>query len=150
MTDLTQQLDKLIQQAALDGALTKDAVELFHDLVQENEQLVDDNKRLKSNLEEVVKTKDILRSERDQARQDRDMLAKFHKDVEDREKKMTQIEVSLEYEQKRVVDHKHMMETVFKPGQMRRDTYKNIPRVDQHGYETGKSSEDLSETVHDE
>lgn len=143
MTDLTQQLDKLIQQAALDGALTKDAVELFHDLVKENDGLRASLKESEKNLEQSVKTRDILRSERDQARQDRDMLAKFHKDVEDREKKMTQIEVSLEYEQKRVVDHKHMMETIFKPHTVRESIYKSRQEKNEYGsLETMNDNED--------
>ena len=36
MSELTIELDKLIQKAALDGALTQKAVDMFHSVLGEN------------------------------------------------------------------------------------------------------------------
>ena len=61
MTELTDKLETVIQQAALDGALTKDAVSQFHSLVVErnalkdaNEEWEENDKKLKKEVEKLV------------------------------------------------------------------------------------------------
>ena len=56
MSDLTIELDKLIQQAALDGALTQKAVDMFHTVLKENEELREslEKKDLFESLDQTV------------------------------------------------------------------------------------------------
>jgi hypothetical protein len=53
MSDLTDNLELLIQKAALDGALTQDAVAQFHTLVKERDAIrtdLDDLKEVHKNV----------------------------------------------------------------------------------------------------
>ncbi len=151
MTDLINDLDKLIKRAALDGALTKDAVEMFNSIVKENNGLKASIKESEHNLEESVKCRDLLRRERDDARTDRDALRTIIDNVKEREKAITVLEMTASNATQRVEDHKNMMTLIFKPGEIRRNAWGSVPGFDSNGYcsgNQGNTNEDSTE--HDE
>ncbi len=128
-------LEKIIKQAALDGALTEQAVAQFHALVKERNSLKTSLVESEKNLETSIKVRDALRHERDEARALRDAWATRETDLIDREEKCTRLELAAEYEAKRVADHKEMFATVFKGMHVRKQvvTPGHAGHVDQYG-----------------
>ena len=121
MTELTDKLEKLIQQAALDGALTEDAVSQFHSLVVERNALKDANveweesdKQAKKEIEKLVERcsnmqkQILLHTEREA-------------ELEEREKKITEMEVREECTMLRIADHQEMFRVVFRNAVIKRD-----------------------------
>ena len=146
---VAEELERVIKQAALDGTLTESAVNQFYDLVQEHKELHDE-------YEISVAARDALRKERDEARTLRDEYGELIKiagareaDLIIREQGVLKLELSAKYQEMRVKDHKEMMQTIFKPGAMRRELYKSVPVLDQYGNMT-QQSENTTETEHDE
>jgi hypothetical protein len=151
MTDVLEQVSVALQKAAIDGTLTKDAIDHFNGIVQDNEQLLAENRKFRADLIKMEDTLKIVQQERDTARADRDMLAQFHEGVKEREKKITELELGAAHQAQRVVDHQQMMAVIFKPGELRRDSWKSIPGFDSNGYPAGtQGNENGSETEHDE
>ena len=146
-----EQIEKVIQQASLDGALTESAIQQYHEIIDENASLKESILESEHNLEQSVKTRDALRQERDDARTVRDELLKDRDDVVEREKAITTLELQASGSLQRVADHKEMMTLIFKPGEIRRNAWGSVPGFDDNGYpngQTGQSSEDS--TSHDE
>ncbi len=121
MTDLTDQLDKIIQKAALDGALTKEAVDQFHSLVKQCDAQAEE---LRS--QEKVNTK--LIDERDKLKVDLGMAQTLNKVAAEaeiamieREKFITKLELTATHEKQRVADHINMFTTVFRNSVLRRE-----------------------------
>lgn len=114
MSELTQELDKLIQKAALDGALTKDAVEMFHSIVTENGEL---RALRSSNAEQITKLKkelDEKNSRLNVLKNECETWAGKEQDLLDRESQAEVLEMTVKYEQKRVDDHKSMVGLIFR------------------------------------
>ncbi len=135
MPDIANELEKIIQKAAIDGALTEDAVAQFHSIVTERDAL-------KTELATSIDARDALRKERDDARElrdaykvDLDAWATREADLKDREEKCTRLECESEFHKMRVDDHKQMFATVFKGVHMRRQvvTPGHAGHVDQYG-----------------
>jgi hypothetical protein len=121
MTDLTQDLEKIILRAGIDGALTEDAVAQFHALVTERNAI-------RIELDQSIDARDALRNERDEARQIRDVLqaecetwAGKEQDLMDREGKCAELEIRKECAELRVIDHKEMFTTVFRNSVLRKE-----------------------------
>lgn len=151
MTDLTDQLDRMIQKAALDGALTNDAVKQFHTLVQENSNLKEQLEKRTEQNEQDAKVLAAVQKERDDARLVRDELLKRQDDLTAREEKITILEEKAKWQETRVNDHKHVLETIFKPGTVRREMWGSIPGFDHQGYPAGtQGNKSESTTDHDE
>lgn len=151
MSDRMKEIEKVIQKAALDGALTEDAITLFHGTIQSEKEMAESLKESEHNLEMSVKARDALRQERDDARSVRDVLLSEQKSVEEREKAITVLEMTASNATQRVEDHKNMMTLIFKPGEIRRNAWSSVPGFDQNGYcsgNTGNANEDSTE--HDE
>lgn len=127
MTELTEKLEKVIQQAALDGALTEDAVAQFHSLVKERNALKDANVEWeetdkKSKLECEQLSRDIAK-----------MTGKLgdyqtrERELVERETKVTRLEIEKECSDKRVEDHVKMVELIFRNLEVRRNVFPVSP-----------------------
>ena len=121
MTELTDQLDKIIQKAALDGALTQDAVSQFHALVKERDALKEANeewevsdKKLKKDLARDQAQVKILSAECE-------TWAGREQDLLDREGKCTELEIRKECADSRVTDHQEMFRIVFRNAIIRKE-----------------------------
>lgn len=133
MTDLTDQLDTIIQKAALDGALTKEAVDQFHKILAENSSL----------LEEVDKVKDMNAAGSKELRETTVKMEDFRakvtdwvtreKELAEREKFITTLTLTAEHQEQRVKDHISMFTTVFRNSVLRKEvmTPLEATRMDQ-------------------
>lgn len=149
MTELTDQLDKIIQKAALDGALTNEAVSQFHALVKERDALKEANVEWERNDKVTTKERDELRkrvSELDTCVQD---WAGREQDLLDREGKCTELEIRKECADERVKDHQEMFRIVFRNAVIRKEV---MTRSDNHVESNGAShnSYENKETLEEE
>ncbi len=149
MTELTDQLDKIIQKAALDGALTNEAVAQFHTLVKERDALKDANDEWERNDKVMTKERDKLREQRDNMQKQILLHAKRESDLETREKEMQRLELLAEYEKKRVEDHQEMFRIVFRNAIIRKEV---MTPNESHTEATGASHNSFStkETLEEE
>jgi uncharacterized protein (DUF3084 family) len=114
MSELAENLEKVILRAGIDGALTEDAVAQFHALVKQRDALDVDNKRLdEKNTELEERIRDV--SERyNKASTCAQEWAGREQDLMDREAKCTELEIRKECADLRVTDHQKMVELVFR------------------------------------
>jgi hypothetical protein len=134
MSELTEQLDKIIQQAALDGALTKDAVDQFHAIITQNaaletkvaalEVVVEERRKKISGLEiDVALSKSLV-----------ELAAKAEVEMIEREKFITKLELTATHEAQRVKDHINMFTLVFRNSVLRKEVMTpTSSTVDQFG-----------------
>jgi predicted nuclease with TOPRIM domain len=135
MSDLTDNLEKLIQKAALDGALTEGAVDQFHSLVKERDALKDDNDTLNvrnKDLDERVTKLDARASAAEKCAEE---WAGREQDLMDREGKCTELEIRKECAETRVEDHKSMVGLIFRNAVMKKGVMTPLPglKADQYG-----------------
>jgi len=135
MSDLTDNLELLIQKAALDGALTQDAVAQFHTLVKERDALKTDLVELKEVHKNVVINRDALKEKVDAAVKCAEEWAGREQDLMDREGTCTKLEVEKACAELRVQDHKDMFVTVFRNSVLRKGVMTPVTPgpVDQYG-----------------
>jgi len=149
MTELTEQLDKIIQQAALDGTLTPKAVDQFHALIKQNvaletkvaslEVVVEERRKKISGLEiDVALSKTMV-----------EVAAKAEIEMIERERFITKLELTATHEQQRVKDHQKMVELIFRNSVIRREvmtpTHPSAP--DQYGTrQEGYPNKDIVES----
>ncbi len=135
MSELTEQLDKMIQKAALDGALTNKAVDQFHSLVKQNEAMEEKAIKLEQSLMDAEKQITKLDADNSELRSLQGHMAQRENEVSEREKKMTTLELTVEFQEHRVNDHKKMVELIFRNSVLRREvmtpTHPSAP--DQYG-----------------
>ena len=135
MSDVAQQLEKIILKAGIDGALTEDAVAQFNALVKERdalkEKLAHEERIRKEEAEKASRYHNDLAA----ANQKLSEWADREQELKDREDKVLRVELTAEMHETRVADHKEMMRTVFKPYSMRKSLYENAtePGHDQYG-----------------
>ena len=114
MTDHIQEIDKIIQKAALDGVLTSGAVKQFNELILERDALaktVDAQKiTLKSKEDECNHLQESLATYREMEQ----TLCTREASVEEEEKEHRDRKVRLECADLRVADHKEMVALVFR------------------------------------
>ena len=133
MTDLTDQLDKLIQKAALDGALTSEAVAQFHSLVKQCESQAEELRSLNKLNNDLKDKRDKLTTDLQMAKKLNEIAVTAELEMIEREKKMTTLELTAEHEQRRVKDHKEMFTTVFRNSVLRKEVLTPVEatRMDQ-------------------
>jgi len=123
MSQLTEDLDRLIQKAALDGALTQKAVDMFHSVMGENEdfktQLETDVDKIKADALMIDSLKTDLRI----AQGLNKVAAEMEASLINREQKMTVLEMQAKYELTRVEDHKEMVKLIFRNLELRRSVF---------------------------
>jgi hypothetical protein len=149
MSQLTEDLDKLIQKAALDGALTQKAVDMFHSVLKENEELRDKCVKLEQTQMRMEEAKKALDSSFAQTSLE---LGEYHlreQELKDREKKITVLEMQAKYELARVEDHKEMFKVVFRNSVLRKEV---MTPASSHTEATGASHSTFSDknTVEEE
>lgn len=112
--ELAQELERQIQKAALDGALTEDAVNQFHSIVTERDAL-------KGKVNELDRALVNTRAERDDwntqfmaASQELGLYKKREGELVEREKKITELELTAKYQEQRAKDHVHMVGLIFR------------------------------------
>ena len=150
MSELTEQLDKIIQQAALDGALTQKAVDQFHSIITQNtaletqvadlEGLAEERRKKISGLEiDVALSKTMV-----------EVAAKAEVEMIEREKKMTELELRAEYQLVRVNDHKEMFKTVFRNSVLRKEVMTPVHPSAPDQYGTRQEGFPAKDTVEEE
>ena len=135
MTDLQEQLEKCIQKAALDGALTKDAVTQFHGILDANEKLVKENDHQNKLIVEKNAAISEMNEKLNQLLERTANMAERERAVTDREKEITKLEMKAACEEQRVRDHKEMFTTVFRNLEVRRNVFTAVDpgQPDQYG-----------------
>jgi hypothetical protein len=135
MSDLTEGLEVLIQKAALDGALTQDAVAQFHSLVKERDALKTDNEHYHLKNEQMDKQITKLDARASTAEKCAEEWAGREQDLMDREGKCTELEIRKECADLRVTDHQEMFKTVFRNSVLRKGVMTPVSAgpVDQYG-----------------
>lgn len=127
MTELTDTLEKVIQQAALDGALTTDAVAQFHSLVKERDALKEANEEWEESDKKSKKSHEALNTSLSQVNTQLSDYQTRERELEERETKMTRLEITKECADKRVEDHVKMVELVFRNLEVRRNVFPVSP-----------------------
>ena len=135
MTELTIELDRLIQKAALDGALTEDAVAQFHAVLLENGALKESLEGKERFEIERNRTMEKLETDLRIAQGLNEVAAKAEVAMIEREQNITTLELNAKHEAKRVEDHKEMFDKVFRNLEVRRNVFvAPVPGgVDQYG-----------------
>ncbi len=126
----------VIQKAAIDGVLTKIAVDQFNSIIGENESLKSDVKGLTESYEGLEKRHHKSAEERDKAITKLKKYIAREDELVEREENMLKLELTAEYEAERVKDHKEMFSQVFRNIEMRRNVFTALPgatAVDQYG-----------------
>jgi hypothetical protein len=146
---LNEELGKLIQKAAIDGTLSKSAVEQFNGLLVDNENLRKDVavkvERIQG-LEEQVKS---LTEQNHNYAEIQNGVAEREKACADKEREHADRKVKLECAELRVADHQNMVGLIFRNSVLRKSVLGQelvaIPgtpdQVDQYGnrqYGTGR------------
>ena len=121
MSELTEQLDKIIQQAALDGALTQKAVDQFHTVLTENTALETKVASLEVVVEDRRKKISVLEIDIALSKSLVEVAAKAEVEMIEREKNITTLELTAQHHEQRVVDHQFMFTTVFRNSVLRKE-----------------------------
>ena len=150
MSELTEQLDKIIQQAALDGALTQKAVDQFHSIITQNaaletkvaslEVVVEERRKKISGLEiDVALSKTMV-----------EVAAKAEIEMIEREKFITKLELTATHEAQRVKDHINMFTLVFRNSVLRKEVMTAIAPAPMDQGMTGQQGYPARDTVEEE
>ncbi len=139
MSDLTTELDKLIQKAALDGALTPQAVDQFHALVQQRDAQAIELRELQKVNTEIIEKRDELSRKVKIMLDDANELSTRAAAIEEDENDHRDRKVKLECAELRVKDHKEMFTTVFRNSVLRKEVMTPVSAgpVDQYGTKQG-------------
>lgn len=149
MSQLTEDLDRLIQKAALDGVLTQKAVDMFHSVLKENDdfktQLETDVDKIKADALMIDSLKTDLRISHGLNK----VAAEMEASLINREQKITVLEMQAKYELARVEDHKEMFKVVFRNSVLRKEV---MTPASSHTEATGASHSTFSakDTVEEE
>ena len=131
---MKEELEKIIQKAAIDGTLTESAAEQVQQALEENKSL----KVQVSELESLVESKTSdLYEEQDVSRERLEALRKWEEresDLVKREKQATELELEAKWQAQRVADHQIMVDRVFRNVETRRNVFTATPppTIDQY------------------
>lgn len=139
MSKLTDELDKLIQKAALDGALTQDAVAQFHALVTQCDSQAEELRSLQKVNTEIIDARDELSRKVKVMLDDANELGTRAAAIEEDENDHRDRKVKLECAELRVKDHKEMFTTVFRNSVLRKEVMTPVTPgpIDQYGTKQG-------------
>jgi uncharacterized protein (DUF3084 family) len=121
MSELTDGLDKLIQKAALDGALTPEAVAQFHSLVTQCDAQAGELRELQKVNTDIVEKRDELSRKVKIMLDDANELSTRAAAIEADEDEHRNRKVQLECANLRVTDHQEMFRVVFRNAVVRRE-----------------------------
>jgi len=132
-----EEIEEVLRRASIDGALTREASDYFHDVLKKNDELVEANasqtKQLSSVRDDLGKANTALGIA--------NALVKVAAEAElkmiEREARITTLELTAKHQTERVKDHKEMFTTVFRNSVLRREVMTpTTPYVDQYGNKT--------------
>ena len=123
MSKLTEDLDKLIRQAALDGSLTKDAVDMFHGVLKENDDIKKDLEKQNKDLSNMQKERDALSASFAQISTKLSDYQTRERELEEREQENLKLQLEAKHQGERVEDHKEMVKLVFRNLEVRRSVF---------------------------
>lgn len=150
MTDLTDQLDKLIRKAALDGALTESAVDQFHSLVKQCDSQAEELRSLNKLNTELKDKRDKLTGELTVSKTLNEVAVKAELEMMERERNITTLELTAAHESQRVKDHINMFQTVFRNSVLRREVMTPIAPTNMDQGMQGQSGYAERNTVEEE
>lgn len=148
MTTTLQQIERVIQKAGIDGALTEDAIKFFNGVIETSKARKEELDKVKKELECLDERHSTLSTLLDEVRKELKTYTDREDDLEDREKEMLKLELTAQYEAERVSDHKEMFNVVFKNLGIRRAIFTSgqEPASGDYGG-TISTSENKDETV---
>lgn len=115
MTDaITDRLNAIIQDASLEGTLSKRAIDQFQTLLEENTELKEKNESQRKQLSSLRDDLGVLNNRSEVMRNELESYQARESELVDRERQQEVLEMSVKYEQKRVDDHKNMVALVFR------------------------------------
>lgn len=120
MDKYLKEIEVAIQKAAIDGALSEAAVEQFHSVIQQCADLTDKCVSLEKTQDRMEKEKKELDSLFAQTSSTLSDYQTRERELVEREKQITELEMSAKHEHQRVMDHKEMFKTVFRNSVLRR------------------------------
>lgn len=136
MDKYIQEIQNAIERAAIDGALTKDAVQQFNSLIEHNEalqdQAIDFDKKFRRQDGEIKELTTNLSMSQGLNK----IAAEMEASLIERERSITKLEMTAANETKRVEDHKDMFDKVFRNLEVRRSVFIASPGsagADQYG-----------------
>lgn len=149
MDKFIQEIQNTIEKAAIDGALTKDAVKQFNGLIEETEELTREYQRQTKVCERLEDQVKGLTTELSMAHGLNKIAAEMEAHIIEREQHMTKLELEAKHQADRVADHQNMFGLVFRNAVLRNTILGQeivaIPgtpdSVDQYGvrqYNTGR------------
>ncbi len=150
MTELTDQLDKIIRKAALDGALTEDAVAQFHSLVKQCDAQAEELRSLNKLNSTLIDQKDKLTTELHLSQTLNKVAAEAEIAMMEREKNITTLELTAGFEAQRVKDHINMFTTVFRNSVLRKEVMTPIEATRMDQGMSGQSGYASKDTVDEE
>ncbi|MCA9463804.1 MAG: hypothetical protein KC590_16885 [Nitrospira sp.] len=136
-----------IKKAAIDGALTREAITYLDGLVRSHDACQRENERLTDELKKQVTTNKSLESKI--AIMDRQIATIDAREitVSEREKKMTELELNAKWAEVRVSDHREMVSLIFRANRRTLFESTNVPIKDQYGSVVyHSSSKEITET----
>ena len=133
--DLTQELEKVIQKAAIDQTLTPKAVEHFQEQIRQAGDLKKEVERLEKRKTEQAQEIERVVTKNREYKDELDAYKAREASLVERENKARELELKAEYQGTRVQDHKDMMGIIFRNTEVRRNIYENRQEVytDQYG-----------------
>lgn len=133
MSKLTSQIEELLTQDALSHSLSKDALERMLMEIKEKTVKIQDLGKYAESLERDVKNykaiKYDLNGKIDAYKKREEDVSRREKAVKREENANMRNELSLDYEQKRVEDHKEMMALVLRNRVVNEQVLTNVPVV---------------------
>jgi len=135
MSELTDQLNIVIQKAALDGTLTKSALDQFQALVEQCDSQATELRELQKVNTEIIDARDELSRKVKIMLDDANELSTRAAAIEEDENEHRDRKVRLECAELRVTDHKEMFITVFRNSVLRKEVMTPVGAgsVDQYG-----------------
>ena len=149
MKDITGKINELIQEQAASGVFTADVIKQMHAISEESIALKKSNDEIRLLVDGANKMNDTLLADNNKLTDQVAAFRKREKELGDRERKMTVLELTAEHEAKRVQDHINMVGLVFRNTEVRKEMYGTTPAgVDQYGSQVSAStSESTTEKV---
>lgn len=149
--ELTRELSKAIQKAAIDGTLSESAARQFEDTLVENRSLTEDNNKCGDRIDELEAELSARVIRCDKAETCLQEWMGREQDLLSRESQAEVLSMSVEYEKKRVEDHKTMVGLVFrntllkKQVMSRNDSHTEATGACHNSYETKENLEESEE-----
>jgi hypothetical protein len=127
---IREDIDKIVKKAALDGTLTQEAAEQVLAAMRENEQLKEQHKSDEKRLSEQGVRINTQTERIGKLEIECETWAGREQDLLDRERRCEKLEVQKECADQRVLDHRQMVEMVFRNLEVRRNVFTAVPGLE--------------------